>query len=108
MATDAFATRREGSKLEATLSYLRKLRIYIRDDDAVCVPVKAGSIACFWSLTPHMTGPNSSDGVRKVRERRRKDKKRQEKTQRGAATLGLGPTVGYERGSFAKTGSGQT
>ena len=38
----------------------------IRDDDAVCVPVKAGDIACFWSLTPHMTGPNETDDVRKA------------------------------------------
>ena len=38
----------------------------LRDDDAVCVPVKAGSVACFWSLTPHMTGPNETDDVRKA------------------------------------------
>jgi len=29
------------------------------------VPVRAGSIVVFSSLTPHRTGPNSSDGVRK-------------------------------------------
>jgi ectoine hydroxylase-related dioxygenase (phytanoyl-CoA dioxygenase family) len=33
--------------------------------DAVPVPVRAGSIVVFSSLTPHRTGPNSSDGVRK-------------------------------------------
>ena len=33
----------------------------LRSDDAACVPVKAGSVAVFWSLTPHMTGPNNSD-----------------------------------------------
>ena len=25
------------------------------------MPLRAGSIACFWSLTPHMTGPNHTD-----------------------------------------------
>jgi hypothetical protein len=29
------------------------------------VPVKAGSVAIFWSLTPHMTGANNTDRVRK-------------------------------------------
>ena len=38
----------------------------LRSDDAVCVPVKEGSVALFWSLTPHMTGDNSTDGVRKA------------------------------------------
>ena len=38
----------------------------LRSDDAACVPVKAGSVAVFWSLTPHMTGPNNSDTVRKA------------------------------------------
>jgi hypothetical protein len=32
----------------------------------VCVPAKAGSIVCFSSLTPHMTGPNTTDGIRKA------------------------------------------
>jgi phytanoyl-CoA hydroxylase len=34
--------------------------------DAVAVPVKAGSIAVFSSLTPHCTGPNRTDDVRKA------------------------------------------
>jgi len=34
--------------------------------DQVCVPAKAGSIVCFSSLTPHMTGPNTTDGIRKA------------------------------------------
>lgn len=38
----------------------------LRSDDAVCVPVKAGSVAIFWSLTPHMTGANNTDSVRKA------------------------------------------
>ncbi len=38
----------------------------LRSDDAVCVPVRAGSVALFWSLTPHMTGANTTDGVRKA------------------------------------------
>ena len=38
----------------------------LRSDDAVCVPVKAGSVATFWSLTPHMTGANNTDSVRKA------------------------------------------
>lgn len=33
--------------------------------DAVATPVPAGSIAVFSSLTPHRTGPNLTDGVRK-------------------------------------------
>ncbi len=35
-------------------------------DDAVAVPVARGSIVVFSSLTPHSTGPNSTDGVRKA------------------------------------------
>ena len=35
-------------------------------EDAVAAPVKAGSIVVFSSLTPHRTGPNLSDGVRKA------------------------------------------
>jgi len=38
----------------------------LRSDDAVCVPVKAGSVAIFWSLTPHMTGANNTNSVRKT------------------------------------------
>ena len=38
----------------------------LRSDDAVCVPVRAGSVAIFWSLTPHMTGANLTDSVRKA------------------------------------------
>ena len=30
----------------------------LRVDDAVCVPLAAGSTAVFWSHTPHSTGPN--------------------------------------------------
>ena len=37
----------------------------LRADDAVCVPLRAGSMAVFWSHTPHMTGPNETDSVRK-------------------------------------------
>ena len=38
----------------------------LRSDEAVGVPIKAGSVAIFWSLTPHMTGPNSTESVRKA------------------------------------------
>jgi hypothetical protein len=34
--------------------------------DAVPVPARAGSIVVFSSLTPHSTGPNRTDGVRKA------------------------------------------
>ncbi len=34
--------------------------------DAVAVPARAGSIVVFSSLTPHRTGPNLADGVRKA------------------------------------------
>ena len=34
-------------------------------DEAVPVPVRAGSIVVFSSLTPHCTGPNGTDSVRK-------------------------------------------
>jgi ectoine hydroxylase-related dioxygenase (phytanoyl-CoA dioxygenase family) len=34
--------------------------------DAVAVPVRRGSMVVFSSLTPHSTGPNSTDGVRKA------------------------------------------
>jgi len=34
-------------------------------EGAIPVPVRAGSVVVFSSLTPHRTGPNSSDGVRK-------------------------------------------
>lgn len=35
-------------------------------DQGVLVPVKAGSAACFWSLTMHKSGPNSTNGIRKA------------------------------------------
>ncbi|MEJ2089120.1 MAG: phytanoyl-CoA dioxygenase family protein [Gammaproteobacteria bacterium] len=35
-------------------------------DRAVALPVGAGSVAVFSSLTPHRTGPNITDGVRKA------------------------------------------
>ena len=38
----------------------------LRSDDAVCVPLKARSVAILWSLTPHMTGPNNTESVRKA------------------------------------------
>jgi phytanoyl-CoA hydroxylase len=38
----------------------------LRPDDAVCVPVKAGSVVLYWSLTPHMTGANHTDSVSKA------------------------------------------
>jgi ectoine hydroxylase-related dioxygenase (phytanoyl-CoA dioxygenase family) len=34
--------------------------------EAVAVPARAGSIVVFSSLTPHATGPNRTDGVRKA------------------------------------------
>jgi ectoine hydroxylase-related dioxygenase (phytanoyl-CoA dioxygenase family) len=41
--------------------------VCLRDPaDAVPVPVRAGSIVVFSSLTPHSTGPNRSDDVRKA------------------------------------------
>ena len=33
--------------------------------ESVPLPLKSGSIAVFSSLTPHRTGPNTSEGVRK-------------------------------------------
>ena len=39
--------------------------IDLDDSDAVCLPLKAGSIAVFSSLTPHRTGPNMSENIRK-------------------------------------------
>jgi phytanoyl-CoA hydroxylase len=35
-------------------------------DDAIAIPVERGSIVVFSSLTPHSTGPNLTDGVRKA------------------------------------------
>jgi ectoine hydroxylase-related dioxygenase (phytanoyl-CoA dioxygenase family) len=35
-------------------------------DQGVLVPVKKGSLAAFWSLTLHKSGPNLSDGMRKA------------------------------------------
>ena len=41
--------------------------VCLRDPaDAVAVPVQAGSIVVFSSLTPHSTGPNRTDEVRKA------------------------------------------
>jgi phytanoyl-CoA hydroxylase len=41
--------------------------VCLRDPgDAVAVPVRAGSIVVFSSLTPHSTGPNRTDEVRKA------------------------------------------
>lgn len=34
--------------------------------DALAVPVRAGSAVVFSSLTPHLTGPNTTDAVRKA------------------------------------------
>ena len=31
----------------------------LRTDDAVDIPLRAGDIALFWSLTPHSTGPST-------------------------------------------------
>ena len=39
--------------------------IPLNDKDAIPLPLKSGSIAVFSSLTPHRTGPNTSNGVRK-------------------------------------------
>ena len=39
--------------------------IPLDSSDSICLPLKAGSIAIFSSLTPHRTGPNLSDGIRK-------------------------------------------
>lgn len=35
-------------------------------DQGIPVPVGAGSIVCFWSLTMHRSGPNRSAGIRKA------------------------------------------
>ncbi len=35
-------------------------------DSKVCAPVPAGGAVVFSSLTPHLTGPNTTDGVRKA------------------------------------------
>jgi ectoine hydroxylase-related dioxygenase (phytanoyl-CoA dioxygenase family) len=35
-------------------------------EQGVLVPVNQGSLAVFWSLTPHKSGPNLSDGPRKA------------------------------------------
>ena len=40
--------------------------IPLNSKDAVPLPLKSGSIAVFSSLTPHMTGPNTSKGIRKT------------------------------------------
>jgi ectoine hydroxylase-related dioxygenase (phytanoyl-CoA dioxygenase family) len=36
-----------------------------KPEGATAVPVRAGSIVVFSSLTPHRTGPNTSEGIRK-------------------------------------------
>jgi hypothetical protein len=40
-------------------------KIPLDSSESVCLPLKAGSIAIFSSLTPHRTGPNLSDNIRK-------------------------------------------
>ena len=40
--------------------------INLDSSKAVSVPLKAGSIAVFSSLTPHRTGPNTSENIRKA------------------------------------------
>ena len=35
-------------------------------DQGITVPLKSGSIAAFWSLTMHKSGPNRSKGIRKA------------------------------------------
>ena len=35
-------------------------------EDAVTVEVPAGGVVAFSSLTPHCTGPNATDGIRKA------------------------------------------
>ncbi|MBW2416256.1 MAG: phytanoyl-CoA dioxygenase family protein [Deltaproteobacteria bacterium] len=55
-------------KLGTVVHELRDEGFSCLDDpeDAVAVPVEAGSVVVFSSLTPHRTGPNLSDGVRKA------------------------------------------
>lgn len=36
------------------------------EDQGIAVPVPAGSVICFWSLTMHKSGPNRSKGTRKA------------------------------------------
>ena len=59
-----------GGHLKGTLAHkLTDLGWVCRDDDgpdAVSVPVRAGSIVVFSSLTPHRTGPNVTGDVRKT------------------------------------------
>ena len=40
-------------------------QIPLDSSKAICLALEAGSIAIFSSLTPHRTGPNLSDGIRK-------------------------------------------
>ena len=39
--------------------------IPLDSSESITLPLKAGSIAVFSSLTPHRTGPNLSNGIRK-------------------------------------------
>jgi ectoine hydroxylase-related dioxygenase (phytanoyl-CoA dioxygenase family) len=59
-----------GGHLHGTLGHrLSELGYVCREQDgpeAVPVPVRAGSIVVFSSLTPHRTGPNVTKGVRKT------------------------------------------
>jgi phytanoyl-CoA hydroxylase len=59
-----------GGHLQGTLKHRASETGYIcRDEDgpeATAVPVRAGSIAVFSSLTPHRTGPNVTKDVRKT------------------------------------------
>ncbi|MGB0112230.1 MAG: phytanoyl-CoA dioxygenase family protein [Ilumatobacteraceae bacterium] len=49
-------------------SYVDPLGWQIFDEppEAVAAPVRAGGVVVFSSLTPHMTGPNTTDAVRKA------------------------------------------
>jgi ectoine hydroxylase-related dioxygenase (phytanoyl-CoA dioxygenase family) len=59
-----------GGHLRGTLAHrLTDLGWVCRDEDgpeAIPVPARAGSIVVFSSLTPHRTGPNLTDSVRKA------------------------------------------
>ncbi|MEM7017660.1 MAG: phytanoyl-CoA dioxygenase family protein [Pseudomonadota bacterium] len=59
-----------GQHREGTLNHkIHELGLVCAEDpvdNAVCVPVKAGDIAVFSSLTPHKTGPNLTEQTRKT------------------------------------------